>query len=116
MQTVTNYLIANMAVSDFLITMLAVPRKITEILLGPRRWLIDGIVGSALCKSVHFLQDITTDVSILKLVVIIAIDRYRGIVFPLRQQLIKPAKFCKIILLLIWFVSMCVHSIYFYTF
>ena len=115
MQTVTNYLIANMAVSDLLITVLAVPRKITEILFGPRRWLIDGILGSALCKSVHFFQDITIGVSILSLVAI-AIDRYRGIVFPLRQQLIRPAELCKTIIPLIWFLSMSLHSVYFYIF
>ena len=115
MQTITNYLIANMAVSDLLMTVVAVPRKITEILLGPRRWLINGLLGSALCKSIHFLQDITIGVSIFSLVAI-AIDRYRGIVFPLRQQRIKPVKRCKIIIPFIWFVSMGLHSIYFYIF
>ena len=50
MQTITNYLIANMAVSDILITLLAVPRQITEIIIGPRRWLIEGVLGSVLCK------------------------------------------------------------------
>ena len=59
MQTITNYLIANMAVSDILITLLAVPRQITEIIIGPRRWLIEGVLGSVLCKSAYFVQDIT---------------------------------------------------------
>ena len=54
-----------MAVSDVLITVLAVPRQVLEILLGPSRWLIDGLLGSVLCKSVHFFQDITVGVSIL---------------------------------------------------
>ena len=115
MKTVTNYLIANMAVSDILITVLAVPRKITEILLGPRRWLIDGLLGSVLCKSVHFFQDITIGVSILSLSVI-AIDRYRGIVFPLRKQFRKPANLCKIIVPTIWLISMGLQAIYFYIF
>ena len=84
MQTITNYLIANMAVSDILITVLAVPRQITEILLGPRRWLTDGLLGSVLCKSFSFFQDITVGVSVLSLMAI-AIDRYGGIVFPLRK-------------------------------
>ena len=114
-KTITYYLIANMAVSDILITVLAVPRKITEILLGPRRWLIDGLLGSALCKSVHFFQDITIGVSILSLSAI-AIDRYQGIVFPLRKQFRKPAKLCKIIVLAIWLISMGLHAIYFYSF
>ena len=115
MKTITNYLIANMAVSDILITVLAVPRKITEILLGPRRWLIDGLLGSVLCKSVSFFQDITIGVSILSLSAI-AIDRYRGIVFPLREQFGKPAKLCKIIIPAIWLISMGLQAIYFYIF
>ena len=115
MQSITNYLIANMAVSDIIITVLAVPRQITEILLGPRRWLIDGLLGSILCKSLSFLQDISTEVSILSLVVI-SIDRYRGIVFPIRRQLIKPTKRCKVIIPLIWITSMGLHAVYFYIF
>ena len=113
MKTITNYLIANMAVSDILITVLAVPRQITEILLGPRRWLIDGLLGSVLCKSVNFFQDITIGVSILSLSAI-AIDRYRGIVFPLRKQFREPAKLCKIIVPSIWLISMGLQAIYFY--
>ena len=113
MKTITNYLIANMAVSDILITVLAVPRQITEILLGPRRWLIDGLLGSVLCKGVNFFQDITIGVSILSLSAI-AIDRYRGIVFPLREQFKKPAKLCKFIIPAIWLISMGLQAIYFY--
>ena len=115
MKTITNYLIANMAVSDILITVLAVPRQITEVLLGPRRWLIDGLLGSVLCKSVHFFQDITIGVSILSLSAI-AVDRYRGIVFPLRKQFRKPAKLCKMIIPAIWLISMGLQAVYFYIF
>ena len=86
MQTITSYLIANVAVSDIVITVLVVPRQITEILLGPRSWLVKGLLGSILCKSVSFLQDITTAVSVISLVVI-TIDRYRGIVFPFQKQI-----------------------------
>ena len=115
MKTITNYFIANMAVSDILITALAVPRQITEILLGPRRWLIDGLLGSVSCKSVHFFQDITIGVSILSLLAI-AIDRYRGIVFPLRKKFRKPAKLCRIIVPAIWLISVGLQAIYFYIF
>ena len=115
MQTITNYLIVNMAVSDILITVLAVPRQITDVLFGPGRWLFHGLLGSVLCKSLSFGQDLSTAVSILSLVVI-AIDRYRGIVFPLRKQLISPGKLCKIVIPLIWITSMGLHAVYFYIF
>ena len=114
MQTITNYLIVNMAVSDILITLLAIPRQITEILLAPRRWLVGGLLGLALCKGLSFLQDVSTAVSILSLLTI-AIDRYRGIVFPLRKQIAKTKLF-KCIIPSIWIISMVLHSFYFYTF
>lgn len=114
MQTITNYLIVNMAVSDILITLLAVPRQITDILLVPRRWLVGGFMGLALCKGLSFLQDVSTAVSILSLLAI-AVDRYRAIVFPLRKQIAKTKLF-KSIIPSIWIASMVLHSFYFYTF
>ena len=113
MQTLTNYLIVNVAVSDLLVTILAVPRKISEIMFGPRRWFVDRVAGSILCKSVFFFQDISTAVSILGLVVI-TVDRYGGIVHPFRPPIFKR-KFYEIVILLIWIVPMGIHGPYFYT-
>ena len=95
MQTSINSLVANMAASDLLISIFAVPIKHCEILVGPRRWLLDGIVGLVSCKFSYFLQDISTAVSIQSLVVI-AFDRYRRTVFHIRPAIITP-KSCKII-------------------
>ena len=113
MQTTVNYLIANMAASDLVISTFAVPIKLVEIVFGPRRWLLDGAVGLISCKLVYFLQDISSSVSVQSLVVI-AIDRYRGIVFPFRQAIITPKR-CKVIIPLVWLSSMGLHAIYFYT-
>ena len=113
MRTTINYLIGNMAASDLLISAIAVPMKLNEIVLGPRRWLIDGIVGLSLCKLAYFFQDISMAVSMLSLV-IIAIDRYRGIVFPLRPAVITPQR-CKVIIPMIWLISVGLHSPYLYT-
>ena len=113
MQTTINYLIANMAASDLLISTFAVPIKLAEIVVGPRRWLLHGTVGLISCKLAYFLQDISSSVSVQSLVVI-AIDRYRGIVFPFRQAIITPKR-CKVIIPLVWLSSMGLHAIYFYT-
>ncbi|XP_068738598.1 neuropeptide FF receptor 2-like [Montipora capricornis] len=112
MQTTVNYLIANMAVSDFFISVFAVPMKISEIANGPRRWLIEGSVGLIFCQLIYFFQDISLLVSIQSLVVI-AVDRYRGIVFPYRPAIITQKR-CKIVIALVWVVSMSLHSIYFF--
>ena len=113
MRTTVNCLIANMAVSDLLISTVAVPMKLCEIAVGPRSWLIEGTLGLILCKLTYFLQDISTHVSIQSLVVI-AIDKYRGIVFPFRPALITP-KLCRVIIPLVWITSMSLHAPYFYT-
>ena len=113
MWTTTNYLIANMAASDLLISTFAVPRELVETFAGARRWLLDGLIGLALCKLVYFFQDISTAVSIQSLVVM-AIDRYRGVVFPFRPPIITP-KVCSVIIPIIWIVAMCLHGTYFYT-
>ena len=113
MRTTTNYLVVNMAASDLLISAFAVPRELTEIYTGPRRWLLDGLEGLILCKLVYVFQDISTAVSIQSLVVM-AIDRYHGVVFPFRPP-IATSKVCKIVIPIIWTVAIGVHGVYFYT-
>ena len=113
MWSTTNYLIANMAASDLLISAFAVPRELVQIFTGPQRWLLDGLTGVISCKFVYFFQDISTAVSIQSLVVI-AFDRYRGVVFPFRPPIIT-SKVCKVIIPIIWIVAMSLHGTYFYT-
>ena len=109
----TNLLIANLAASDLLISTFAIPRELAEIFIGHRRWLLNGRTGLILCKLVYFFQDISTAVSIQSLVVI-AIDRYRGVVFPFRPPLIST-RVLKVLIPIIWIVAMCIHGPYFYT-
>ena len=113
MRTTTNYLIANMALSDLLLSSFAVPREIAEIFIGFRRWLINGLAGAVLCKAVYFFQDISTAVSIQSIVVI-TLDRYTGVVSPFRRPIITPKR-RKFVIALIWLISMALHGIYFYT-
>ena len=112
MRTTTNYLIANMAVSDLLLSSFALPREMTEIFIGFRGWLIDGLTGAVLCKVVYFFQDISTAVSIQSIVVI-TLDRYTGVVQPFREPIITPKR-RKFVIALIWLISMGLHGIYFY--
>ena len=113
MRTTTNYLIANMALSDLLLSTFAVPREIVEIFIGSRRWLIDGLAGAVLCKAVYFFQDISTAVSIQSIVAI-TLDRYNGVVSPFRRPIITPKR-RKFVIALIWLISVALHGIYFYT-
>ena len=112
MRTTTNYLIANMAVSDLLLSTLAVPRELTQIFIGYQGWLIDGLAGAVLCKVVYFFQDISTAVSIQSIVAI-TLDRYTGVVSPFREPIITPKR-RKFVIGLIWLISMGLHATYFY--
>ena len=113
MRTTTNYLIVNMAASDLLICAFTVPTELNEIYTGFRRWLVDEVTGLILCKLVYVFQDISTAVSIQSLVVM-AIDRYHGVVFPFRPP-ISTSKICKVVIPVIWTVAIGAHSVYFYT-
>ena len=114
MRTTTNKLIANMAISDLLFPLFAVPRETAQIWIGKSRWLVGGVGGEILCKMVNFSQDISTAVSILSLV-IIAFDRFYAVKFPFKPAIITP-KICRIIIAFIWIVAIGIHSPYFYTF
>ena len=114
MRTTTNLLITNMAASDLLISLFAVPREITEIFFGPRRWLIQGVFGLVTCKVVYLLQDISTAVSIQSLVVI-SVSRFSAIVFPFRAPFITT-KSCKVIIPVTWLAACAIHSVYLYIF
>ena len=112
MRTTTNYLIANMAVSDMLLSAFAMPRELTQIFVGYQGWLIDGLSGATLCKVVYFFQEISTAVSIQSIVVI-TLDRYTGVVQPFREPIVTPKR-RKFVIALIWLISMGLHGIYFY--
>lgn len=49
-------------------------------------------------------------------ILVIVIDRYKGIVFLLCEMNIKLMKSCKIILLFIWIVLVGIYVVYFYVF
>ena len=112
MQTTTNLLIANTAISDLMVSAFAVPRELAQIFTGVQTWLIDGTAGVILCKLVYFFQDISTAVSIQSILVI-TVDRYAGVVQPYRDPIITPRR--RVLIPLIWLIAMGLHSTYFYT-
>ena len=81
-----NYFIANTAISDLLFPIFLIRQVLVQ--LNTNTWLIDGPLGQALCKLSGYLVDVSSAVSIQSLV-IIAVDRLRAVVFPLRSPLIS---------------------------
>lgn len=96
MRTPTNYFIVNLAVSDLLAALMCINFTYysTMYLFWP--------FGRFMCKTVQFIQNVSISVSIFTLVVI-SLDRYFVILYPLRPKLGKTKAL--LIVALIWFCS-----------
>ena len=101
-----NLLIANMAISDLLYPTFLFPVQLAEMHVGS--WFIGGTFGQALCKLHIFLADASSFVSIQSLV-LIAVDRFRAVVVPLRSRLITR-KLCPFFIIATWITAMAVLS------
>ena len=108
-----NYFIANMAMSDLLYSIFW-PPTLLSLIHRTNLWLIGGQFGQALCKLVHFFTDVSVIVSIQNLV-LIAVDRFVAVVFPLRSPLIR-SKLCPFFILGTWIAAAALISPYLFTF
>ena len=89
LQKTVNYFIVNMAVSDFLSSLIVIPVIITTLLADPSRyWRVSGTLGLIFCKLFHFVGPASFLVSSQSLVWI-AIDRFVAIVLPIKLGLIS---------------------------
>ena len=86
MRTVTNFFIANLALADLLVDTLCLPFTLVYTLLD------DWTFGAVLCHMVPFAQALSVHVSILTMTVI-ALERYRCIVFHLGRRLTWHSSF-----------------------
>ncbi|XP_032233553.1 neuropeptide FF receptor 2 isoform X1 [Nematostella vectensis] len=114
MHTTINYFIVNMACSDLAVPLFAIPIRVTEKLRGTGEWLVGGEAGNALCKISYFLTDVSPVVSVLSLI-IITVDRFAAVVFPMRATLFSSTVRGTLIALT-WIIGMAVFAPYFYTF
>ena len=106
-----NYFIANMASSDLLFPVFSIPFKLS--LLHANSFLIGGQLGQALCKLLPFFGNVSVVVSIQNLI-LIAVDRFGAVVFPLRSPLIR-SKLCPFFILATWIVAVAFTSPYLFT-
>ncbi|XP_037071844.1 RYamide receptor-like [Pollicipes pollicipes] len=97
MRTVTNYLIANMAAGDLLMTVLCVPFTSSSVILL-RRWPF----GEAMCCLVSFTQAVSVFVSAFSLIAI-SVDRYRAIIYPLQPRVTR--QHARVMILFVWLLS-----------
>uniref|UniRef100_A0A182K1A6 G-protein coupled receptors family 1 profile domain-containing protein n=1 Tax=Anopheles christyi TaxID=43041 RepID=A0A182K1A6_9DIPT len=103
MQTVTNLFITNLALSDILLCVLAVP--FTPSYTFMRRW----VFGKLLCHTVPLAQGCSVYISTLTLTSI-AIDRFFVIIYPFHPRM--KLSTCITIIVLIWSFSIMVTMPY----
>ena len=107
-----NYFIANMASSDLLIPIFWIPRNLSYLNTN-YLFIIGGKLGQALCKLVPFFTTVSLTVSIQNLI-LIAVDRFGAVVFPLRSPLIR-SKLCPFFILATWIVAVAFNSPYLFS-
>ena len=101
-----NYFIANMAMSDLVYPISMLPRDVASLFISGS-WLVSGPLGQALCKLGSFSIQVSTLVSFMSLV-LIAVDRFGAVVFPLRSPLISSNQ-CRFFILATWIIPMVVR-------
>ena len=107
-----NYFIANMALSDLLYPIFWIPFNLSSLHMYTNySFLIGGHLGQALSKLALFVADVSTDVSSQNLILIV-VDRFGAVVFPLRSPLIRSRKMCLFFILATWIVAIAVTSPY----
>ena len=104
-----NYFIANMASSDLLFILFTCPWFIARLYTSR---IIGGQFGQAFCKLNTFFLNVSAIVSIQNLV-LIAVDRFGAVVFPLRSPLLR-SKFCPFFIPATWIVAVAVSSPFFF--
>ena len=100
-----NFFIVNMAMSDLLSLIFLFLQQVTYLYAD---WLISGPLGRSLCKVAQIVVYVSTGVSIQSLL-LIAVDRFGAVVFPLRSPLIS-SKLCPFFILGTWIVTISVAS------
>ncbi|XP_060884922.1 pyroglutamylated RF-amide peptide receptor [Labrus mixtus] len=102
-QTATDIFICSLAVSDLLITFFCIPFTLLQNISS--EWF----GGVLVCKTVPFVQTTAIVTGILTMTCI-AIERYQGIVFPLKMRRQYSSKRAYKILGLVWLTSVMVGS------
>uniref|UniRef100_A0A1A8PX78 Pyroglutamylated RF-amide peptide receptor n=1 Tax=Nothobranchius rachovii TaxID=451742 RepID=A0A1A8PX78_9TELE len=102
-QTATDIFICSLAVSDLLITFFCIPFTLLQNISS--EWF----GGVLVCKTVPFVQTMAIVTGILTMTCI-AIERYQGIVFPLKMRRQYSSKRAYKMLGLVWIASVIVGS------
>ena len=114
LRTSTNYYYVNMAISDFFSCLITWPLYLTDEIVTSNGSLLKGSLATIGCKVGVYFKMLSAIVSILSLV-LIAVDRFVAIVFPLKVRLIRTRQRAAL-LCATWLISMlyCIPMVYYF--
>lgn len=98
LRTVTNIFILNLATTDFLLSVLCMPFAMVSCIVD------DWVFGDLMCSIYGLILSMLCIASILTLV-LVAIDRYMAIKYPLKYCLYLTNKACICMIAFVWFVA-----------
>jgi len=101
----------NMVISDFLLSVVYIPRMVVMMVYGDI-WIIGGELGLMLCRIIPFLHHVTIKVSVLT-IMLVTVDRFLVVVFPLKN--ILKLKMVKVVIVIAWFIAIIFQSPYLLT-
>lgn len=104
LRTVINLFICNMSASDIVMELVVIPMRIKDVFLPQGQWLVNGTLGNVLCKGATFVHSATVFVSIITLL-IIAVERFFSVVYPMKRQPIRTRKACFALVAFTWIFS-----------
>ncbi|EDO25835.1 predicted protein [Nematostella vectensis] len=114
MRTMANVFILNMAVSDLVVSVIDVPRKLQIAITMSYAYEVPSFdVVKVLCKILPFTRELSYSVSSLS-AVMIGIDRYYAVICPMEQKprVLSP----KVTIPAIWLISALAYSTNLYTY
>ncbi|CAC5414073.1 Rya-R [Mytilus coruscus] len=97
LHTVTNFFIANLAVSDILMTVLCIPTTVLSDIIY-KHW----VLGSFMCPVLHYIQLVVVMQRAFAMVAITC-DRHCLISKPLKRRMTKPT--ARLLVLLLWIAA-----------
>ena len=102
LRTNVHYFIMNMAISDLIIPVIYLPRWITIEFHG-WLWLVDGVLGTVLCKLVAMSLEVSYSASMLSMIAIAA-HRFHAVLFSRKLALFTRNK-RRLIITATWVMS-----------
>ncbi|KAJ3654341.1 hypothetical protein Zmor_013534 [Zophobas morio] len=107
LRSITNFFLANLAVADFCVGIFCVYQNLFIYLVDS--WML----GEFLCKMYMFIQQLSNTASIF-ILVIICIERYFAIIYPITCKQILTPKRLRFIILGVWITCILYSSPKFY--